>query len=267
MRCAAAPLALLMLPPRAPQARRVRMDASADLTTAMIRREHPNIAERPSSAPQLPPLRNRYIGVRHGQSTANVEMIISSDFMRGCTDHGLTPDGVAQARAAADGLVRLLPPERLERNMIVLSSPFARARETAAEVLSALRAEHGLSEKVFLIEPLLRERWFGELDGTSLAPPSNYNKVWPLDWLDAQNDDCGVESVEEVCGRVATLLAKLEAAHSGRDIVLVSHADTLQIAQTVLCGADPRRFSQYRFANGEARDMLELPEPAPLPFP
>ena len=267
MRGAAARLVLLTLPSRAPP-RHVRMDASADLTAA-IRRAHPDVPDRPSSAPlaSFGQLRNNYIGLRHGQSTANVANIISSEFNRGCTDHGLTPDGVAQARAAAAALARLLDAERLSRNMLVLSSPFTRARETAAEALGALREEHGLGEKAFLVEPPLRERYFGELDGASLAPPSNYTKVWPRDWLDAGNGAAGVESVDEVCARVATLLAKLEAAHTARDIVLVSHADTLQIAQTLICAADPRRFSQYRFANGEVRDMRLMPEPAPLPFP
>lgn len=46
--------------------------------------------------------------------------------------------------------------------------------------------------------------------------------------------------------------SELEATYSGKSIVLVSHADTLQITQTYIAGgADPRLFAQYRFRNGE----------------
>ena len=43
----------------------------------------------------------------------------------------------------------------------------------------------------------------------------------------------------------------MEATHSNANIVFISHADTLQIAQTYTCGEDVRKFSQYRFKNGE----------------
>ena len=45
----------------------------------------------------------------------------------------------------------------------------------------------------------------------------------------------------------------MEEEHDGACIVLASHADTLQIAQTYIAGADARTFSQYRFANGEVK--------------
>ena len=53
----------------------------------------------------------------------------------------------------------------------------------------------------------------------------------------------------------------------GRSIVLTSHADTLQIAQCFLAGADPRTFSMYRFRNGEVRELGTAPESLPAPVP
>ena len=44
---------------------------------------------------------------------------------------------------------------------------------------------------------------------------------------------------------------EMEATHANANIVFISHADTLQIAQTYMCGEDVRKFSQYRFKNGE----------------
>ena len=40
-----------------------------------------------------PPLHNKYYGLRHGESMANLEGIISSDPGRGTTMHGLTETG------------------------------------------------------------------------------------------------------------------------------------------------------------------------------
>ena len=66
------------------------------------------------------------------------------------------------------------------------------------------------------------------------------------------------------------MLLRMEEAHpeGGVPIVLCAHADTLQILQSYVAGADVRRFSQYRFGNGEVRALLQdpasLPEPVPL---
>ena len=43
--------------------------------------------------------------------------------------------------------------------------------------------------------PLLRERWFGELDG---LPLKNYNQIWPRDLVSARHDHKGVEAVDKV---------------------------------------------------------------------
>jgi broad specificity phosphatase PhoE len=94
----------------------------------------------------------------------------------------------------------------------------------------------------------LRERYFGTLDGTILI---NYNKVWPVDNLDAHNKRYDVESVHEVIVRVSQLVSMLEQEYEGKHIVMASHADTLQIFQTYMSMSDPRKFSQYRFKNGE----------------
>ena len=50
--------------------------------------------------------------------------------------------------------------------------------------------------------------------------------------------------------------SELESTYTGKSIVLTSHADTLQIMQTFLSFEDPRKFSQYRFKNGEVRTYV-----------
>lgn len=232
----------------------------------------PDIPVRSEYKPRM--LRNRYIGLRHGQSLSNVEGVISSDPELGVVGHGLTALGVDQARQSAKPLLELIGEEGL-RDTVFISSDFLRARQTAEECIATMREILGSesnSIKVFQdgsgIDNSIRERFFGELDAKSLV---EYNKVWPVDTKNADNSDFGVESINQVVARVGQLIRTLEEQEEGKTFVLVSHADTLQIIQTFLCwtvlqSVDPRMFSQYRFTNGEVRDMLVLPPPAPLIF-
>ncbi|CAM9243483.1 unnamed protein product [Laminaria digitata] len=255
----------------------------------------------------LPPLKNRYYALRHGQSVANMEGIISSDPQIGAVSHGLTSNGRAQARAAATALIEVVGRERLD-SLVFVSSEFLRARQTAEECRAALQnivsferqATAGVgsgdgdggggggeadapSEEAQWVDsgeaggydvcpPVvtreeLRERSFGKLDGTILI---NYNKVWPEDLKDGKQDGYGVESVCDVAARVGRLVRSLEEEFEDASIVFSSHADTLQIAQCHIAGADERLFSQYRFKNGEVRSLLQdpssLPPPNPLSF-
>ena len=76
--------------------------------------------------------RNTYWCVRHGQSTANVENIISSNPAIGSTKHELTALGKEQAHVAgADLWANLSELEVALEDVVVYSSNFTRARETA----------------------------------------------------------------------------------------------------------------------------------------
>lgn len=126
------------------------------------------------------------------------------------------------------------------------------------------------------INVAFRERFFGELDA---LPLPNYDNVWPKDLEDPSHEAFGVESVVAVATRVlgAIQAYEAEAAHAAREadcagtcVVICSHADTLQITQSAVSGADIGRFSQYRFRNGEVREIFptvdSLPDPVPLTF-
>ena len=62
----------------------------------------------------------------------------------------------------------------------------------------------------------------------------------------------------QVCARIRELVLSLEAEREGQCIVLTSHADTLQITQCYVAGADPRSFSMYRFKNGRGSTPKRL---------
>ncbi len=202
-------------------------------------------------------LSNRYIGYRHGQSNANVAGIISSDYDIGCFvgegDHGLTAQGRKQAHEATKSLVELVGKERFERgDVIFVSSPFSRAKQTAEQTKGEL-LKMGLDVPMEINEGL-RERCFGDFDQLALI---YYNKVWPVDLVNSENTQYGVESVAEVCERVLGVVRSLEDKYENKVCILTSHADTLQITQTLFSGEDPRYFSQHRFKNCEARELID----------
>jgi len=220
--------------------------------------------------PYLPPLKNRYFALRHGLSTANVAGIISSLPAVGTTNHGLTDEGRAQARGSAQDIVDAVGAKNIQR-LVVISSDFTRARETAEEAVAGLAALGHFPPKalpeVRTLEAL-RERWFGDLDGEDVA---TYNDVWPLDLEDATHESFGVESVTSVAGRLRGMFLQLEEELEGDagpvPVLLTSHADTLQIMQLYVARADLRFFSQYRFKNGEVRALGESPDTLPEAMP
>jgi probable phosphoglycerate mutase len=169
---------------------------------------------------------NRYHAMRHGQSKANVAGIIVSSIdndRRG--DWGLSETGRDQVLAAARGC-------GLPEDTVICSSGFSRAWQTAQLV----RAQLGTSAVVPAVA--LRERYFGEWEGTAVA---NYGCVWAADAADASAGDHGAEPAAAVLDRVTAFIADLERRYSGQDILLVSHGDTLQILQAGFLRADAAR--------------------------
>jgi len=247
-------------------------------------------------------LKNRYYLLRHGQSTANVASIISSSRSLAYTPkHGLTSvgqeQGVSSAAQLVEALENVVGSQGNKKNVddddngdgsrvIFVSSPFARAVQTAEACLEGLRQDDGkLISRIrdnlglqvspdVVFEDRLVERYFGRLDGEAIY---TYAYVWPLDKFDVAHRAFDVESVAAVATRIRSVVLDLEQRYSNCHIVLVGHADVLQIAQ--LYGAfsednnlNVGEFSSYRFANGEVRPMLigtaeHLPDPVPLEAP
>eukprot|EP00804_Cyclotella_cryptica_P004047 CCRYP_015438-RA/>CCRYP_015438-RA protein AED:0.03 eAED:0.03 QI:13/1/1/1/1/1/3/2647/384 len=257
------------------------------LNTAKVNPQEPSIAIVDEMPPPLPPLKNYYYLLRHGQSTANVEGIISSArSLAGSTKHGLTLLGEEQGRDSAGPLVRLIEEDinggdlGSTKTVYFYSSPFARAKETAfaclkgieanAEVANAVR-ELGLDVREdVVLEDGLMERYFGRLDGKEL---STYAYVWPVDMFLPTHTAFDVESVAAVSTRIRSAILHIDSQHTtGNHIVLTSHADVLQITQVYAAGLENvGEFSQYRFRNGEVRrmgrDVESLPEAVPLQPP
>lgn len=192
----------------------------------------------------IPALANAYYAMRHGQSKANVAGIIVSQLATDASgDYGLSAQGREQSRAAALGC-------GLGRGTLICCSPFARARETAGIVAACL---HAAPPEV---GPALRERDFGDWEGTS---DEHYSRVWAADA--AGRAEHGAEPPGAVLQRVTALVAGLEARHAGRDILLVSHGDALQILQAGFAGTDPARHRDLPHLR--TAEVRQLRRPAP----
>lgn len=125
------------------------------LHTAKVNPQEPSIAIVDQMPPPLPPLNNYYYLLRHGQSTANVEGIISSArSLAGSTKHGLTLLGEEQGRDSAGPLIRLIQEDvnggdlGTTKTVYFYSSPFARAKETAYACLKGIKANAEVANTV-----------------------------------------------------------------------------------------------------------------------
>lgn len=187
-------------------------------------------------------LHHQYYALRHGQSLANVEGIISSDPSIACRSHGLSDTGLEQAKQAARDVCAAALASGVD-GVAIVSSDFRRAMETAMAVRAGVVAE-GLKcwpiDEV-LAETMLRERSFGELSGGS---DQRYNDVWAHDAQSATHTEFGSESLDSVQNRAWGVVERMEACAELRPgrwmVVLVAHGDVLQILQTAFARVDVR---------------------------
>lgn len=164
--------------------------------------------------------------LRHGESTANVAgLIVSAPGPRAITEVGLTELGRAQARDAA----QVAATQGLGADTLVITSDFARARETAEEFATALGA--GAPH----LEQRLRERSFGIHDE---GPASAYDTVWATDRGRGRHEG-EVEPVAAVAQRVLAVLGEADELARDAPVVLVAHGDVLQITLALGESADP----------------------------
>lgn len=182
--------------------------------------------------------------MRHGESLANVADKIISSPENGCPGYGLSELGREQAHKLA-GESGLGPETR------VICSDFLRTRQTAEIAAAAL----GCAPPV--LDPRLRERFFGSWEATSAA---NYHPVWSRDQQDQGGD--GVESPADLTARLSALIQDLEASESNQCFLLVSHGDPLRFLQLWALGRPTREHQSIRhFSPAEVRSLSDAPQP------
>jgi broad specificity phosphatase PhoE len=160
--------------------------------------------------------------VRHGQTDPNVRGLLL-----GRADPPLTEAGYRQACALAAAL------PRADR---IVSSPLARARDTAAVLAGAAP---GVADAA---EVEVDARWiemdYGDLDG---RPPSALGeRTWQTWREDPDFVPAGGESLAAVCARVREACEELAEDAARGNVVVVSHVSPIKAAVTWALGVGPK---------------------------
>ena len=193
-------------------------------------------------------LKKSYYALRHGQSLANVDKIISSDPAISTVQHGLSDVGKEQARLAGEKFAtdymisKQQSSQETYKGVAIYSSDFKRAKETALIFGETLHASQiPIYTNDIILEKRLRERYFGTLNG---GPDDRYQEVWDVDVTNANHNEFGVQSANSVLERTTKLICELDDQLSSKDTttmddddgcwkcILVAHGDVLQIMQT-----------------------------------
>ena len=149
----------------------------------------------------------RLVLIRHGESEGNRDRIFTHT-----PEVPLTDAGHAQVRAAAEWVAARYRP------VAVVSSPFLRARQTAAILAERLALAVRVEEE-------LREQSFGELAGqpyAALRDSSDYDLARYWLWRPP-----GGETLLEVAARAGAALDRVAAGAAGNDVVVVSHGGVM----------------------------------------
>jgi len=183
----------------------------------------PDSARAPRPADTGPP--TTLVLVRHGRTAFTEQGRLSG---RGGVDPQLSPAGRSDAAGVAALIAGLAEPAQ-----VVVCSPLARTRQTAA----AIAAATGLGVQV-------RADWveigFGDWDGLT---PAELAERWP-DQLRAWQGSStvappGGESLDELVARIRVARAALVAEHPGRVVVVVTHATPVRVAVAEAMDAGP----------------------------
>ncbi len=143
---------------------------------------------------------------------------------------GLSERGVEQARRVA----RYLGPRPV---VAVWSSPLERALRTAEEI--AARSGAPVHVDFALTETGLADRWAGHRwDALEKDFPGELESYLS----DPMDISFSPESLDQVAGRVCTVIRRLEESHPHGDVVVVSHQDPIQAARLRLTG---RRLTSF----------------------
>ena len=136
----------------------------------------------------------------------------------------LAPRGIEQAEAVARYIAAMRT-----RPVAVYASPLERTRETAAPISRALRLRTRIDRG-------LLECDFGDWTGKKLAVLSTKKEWRTVQHAPSTFRFPGGESFAEMQTRIWSTMERLAAAHRGKTIVLVSHADPIKAAVTYAQG-------------------------------
>ncbi|MFM1846283.1 MAG: hypothetical protein RIS19_756 [Actinomycetota bacterium] len=155
--------------------------------------------------------------VRHGRTILTESHRISG---RGGEDPQLSEAGIQDAQAAAEALSKVSHSgayAKVLKPSIVVSSPIARTRETAAIIASKLGLSVDINDDIAEIS-------FGDWDGhTNQEVAANWPDLYEQWRGDVKIAPPGGESLEEFDVRVQQGLADILDKYEGQTVIVVSH--------------------------------------------
>jgi broad specificity phosphatase PhoE len=171
--------------------------------------------------------------VRHGVTAWNRE-----GRFQGHLDPPLAADGRAQARL----LVSRIAADPEERPVRIVSSPLARAAQTADIIAAAVRDGASAQAPTVAFEPRLMEIGQGDWEGRTHAELAVEDAERYAAWRRGAGgrQPPGGEPIATAAARVRAALGELLAA-DGWPLCIVSHGGTLRLAAGHLLGLPPRR--------------------------
>jgi len=165
-------------------------------------------------------MKNRLVVVRHAATEWS-----ASGRHTSFTDVALTDEGRAAAAALGPVLAR-------EKFALVLTSPRARARDTAA-LAGFASAE---------VDDDLVEWNYGELEGQTTQQIHERGGEWG-DWTIFTGAVPGGETIEQVAARARRVLARVEAAAG--DVCCFGHGHMLRVLTSVALGLVPQAGARF----------------------
>lgn len=190
--------------------------------------------------------KNRYFLQRHGEAQTNAVSTISC--WPELKEWHLTEKGRGQVAASAKEL-------KAKKIDMIFSSDLLRTRETA-EIISE---ELGLP---VTFDERLRELDVGAFNGKS--EKDFHAAASGLDRFDERVGGTG-ETLNDVRRRMVAFLKELDANHTGKNIVIVSHGDPLWMLQTCFKGLNKDGIRTWPHYNGVG-EYIEMEAPKNHPY-
>ncbi|MDR2127732.1 MAG: histidine phosphatase family protein [Burkholderiaceae bacterium] len=186
----------------------------------------------------------RIIAVRHGETAWNADGRV-----QGHTDVALSAAGRAQAALLADALA-----QQHDAIDALCSSDLLRARQTAQAVQAATGAP-------LVLEPRLRERAFGQIEGLSFA---QVQARWPADAEKWRKRDLywaapGGESLLRFQERVIGAIQDLAQRHLGQQIAIITHGGVLDVLYRAATGCGLQGARTWQLGNCAINRLLWTP--------
>ena len=151
----------------------------------------------------------------------------------GRTDLPLSPRGESEAKAFSA--------LQLETD-VIFSSPLLRARQTAEAIADG-------RDIPILLDARLRERDFGDFEGTSCSRPDGraYRRNMGLKYPNG-------ESYLDVAARIYPFLDEIRARFAGKTVCFVSHGSACRVIRSYFMEMTDEEFYSYSQPNGAVEE-------------